>query len=47
MPLKVRKRGKKFKVTEPSGKVRGTHTSRKSAVKQIQAININKKGRGK
>lgn len=48
MPLKVAKIGKKFVVQEPGGSLRGTHSTRKAAVKQIQAININKaKKRGR
>lgn len=40
---KISKRGDKFVVTDKSGKkVLGTHSSRKKAVKQLQAIEISK-----
>lgn len=52
MPMKVVKRNGKFRVVEPSGKIAknakgtavdgGGFASRASAVKQVQAININK-----
>jgi hypothetical protein len=45
MPLKIRKRSNKYIVTEPNGKVLGTHRSKKSAQKQVTAININKRRR--
>jgi len=42
MPLSTKKSDGKVKVVDPSGKVFGTHESKKKAVKQIQAINISK-----
>lgn len=44
----IKKKGKDFVVTTKSGKrVLGKHKSRKSAVKQLQAIEISKNKAGK
>lgn len=42
--MSIKKRGKKFIVTDKSGKkVLGTHPTRAKAVKQLQAIEASKK----
>jgi hypothetical protein len=44
----IRKRGGKYVVLDSSGtKVLGTHTTEKSAQRQLAAIEISKKRRGK
>lgn len=56
MPAKVQKRGDKYRVVEPSGKLvtrngsavdGGGFKSKESAVKQAQAINLSQKRRKK
>lgn len=42
----IKKSGNKYLVTDSSGeKILGTHESRKSAIKQLQAIEISKEER--
>lgn len=43
MPVKVRKRGSQFVVTDPKGKVFGTHTTKAKAEAQRRAIEANKR----
>ena len=40
MPVHSEKHGKKWTVVDDKGKSYGTHNSKASAVKQVQAINI-------
>ena len=41
MPVKVVKRGSKYGVTDPKGRVYGTHTSNSKAQAQRRAIEAN------
>lgn len=44
--MAIRKKGKKFEVTNESGtRVLGTHTTRAAALKQLAAIEASKKRR--
>lgn len=44
MPVKVEKRGDKFCVVGPDGKLEGKcHSTKEAAVKQVQAINLSKR----
>lgn len=46
MPVKVEKRGKKFCVVDPDGKLTGKcHSTKEAAVKQVQAINLSMRRR--
>jgi len=46
--MSIKKRGSKYVVTNKSGKkVLGSHATRKSAVKQLRAIEISKHKKGK
>lgn len=47
MPIKVKKQGSKYVVTDPKGKVYGKHATKEGASKQQAAINISKHKRGK
>ena len=40
MPVRVRKVGKKFAVVDSSGKRHGIHSTKKKAVKHVQAMNL-------
>jgi hypothetical protein len=45
MPLKIVKRGSGYIVTDPAGKVFGTHPSRQKALRQMAAIKSKKKSK--
>lgn len=41
MPVKVVKRGNKYIVTDPKGRVYGTHATKAKAERQRRAIEVN------
>ena len=43
----IKKEGSKYVVTSKSGKVLGKHATKAEATKQLQAVEISKKKRGK
>lgn len=47
MPYHVEKAGSTYYVKGPNGKIYGKHTTRKEAQKQIYAITMSEKRRGK